>query len=100
MRQRLNAVFQGRGLPVQATGMGSMMVVHFCDGPIASPADMARGDKQAKRLFHLDMMARGQYTVQRGMINQSLPMTDKDRDGLVEAVDGFLDDYGGLLGES
>lgn len=98
LRARLNAVFQGRGLPVQATGMGSMMVVHFCDGPIASPADMARGDKQAKRLFHLDMMARGQYTVQRGMINQSLPMTDADRDGLVAAVEGFLDDYGGLLG--
>ena len=31
------------------------------------------------------------------MINQSLPMTDADRDGLVEAVEGFLDDYGGLL---
>ena len=44
------------------------------------------------------MIARGQYIVQRGMINQSLPMTDADRDGLVEAVEGFLDDYGGLLG--
>ena len=57
-------------------------------------------DKQAKRLFHLDMIARGQYTVQRGMINQSLPMTDADRDGLVAAIEGFLDDYGGLLGAS
>lgn len=98
LRDRLNAIFQSRGVAVQATGIGSMMVVHFCDGPINSPADMARGDAVAKRLFHLDMTARGQYIVQRGMINQSLALTDADRDNLVAAVEGFLDEYGGLLG--
>ena len=32
------------------------------------------------------------------MINRSLPMTGADNDRLVEAVDGFLAEYGGLLG--
>lgn len=100
LRQRLNAAFKDHGVAAQATGHGSMMAVHFRGGPIACPADAARGDKQAKKLFHLEMTARGQYIVPRGMINQSLPMTDADRDGLVEAVDGFLDEYGGLLGEA
>jgi glutamate-1-semialdehyde aminotransferase len=76
-----------------------MMTVHFCGGPIACPADAARANPLARKLFHLEMIARGQYMVQRGMINQSLPMTDQDRDGLVEAVDGFLDEYGGLLAD-
>lgn len=97
LRTRLNAAFERHGVAVQATGRGSMMVVHFCGGAIASPADAARGNAQAKRLFHLEMTARGQYIVQRGMINQSLPMTDADRDGLIEAVEDFLDDYGDLL---
>ena len=43
------------------------------------------------------MMARGKYVVPRGMINQSLPMTEADNDGLLEAVDGFLAEYGALL---
>jgi glutamate-1-semialdehyde 2,1-aminomutase len=97
LRDRLNGIFQSRGVAVQATGIGSMMVVHFCDNPITCPADSAQGNAQAKRLFHLEMIARGQYIVQRGMINQSLPMTDKDRDGLVAAIEGFLDDYSELL---
>ena len=97
LRDRLNGIFQSRGVAVQATGIGSMMVVHFCDNPITCPADSAQGNAQAKRLFHLEMIARGQYVVQRGMINQSLPMTDKDRDGLVAAIEGFLDDYREVL---
>ena len=99
LRVRLNAVFERHGVAVQATGLGSMMTVHFCGGAITCPADAARANPLARKLFHLEMIARGQYMVQRGMINQSLPMTDQDRDGLVEAVEGFLDEYGGLLAD-
>jgi glutamate-1-semialdehyde 2,1-aminomutase len=97
LRIRLNAVFERHGVAVQATGRGSMMTIHFCSGAITCPADAARANPHARKLFHLEMIARGQYMVQRGMINQSLPMTDQDRDRLVEAIDGFLDEYGGLL---
>jgi hypothetical protein len=43
------------------------------------------------------MMGRGKYVVPRGMINQSQPKTDGDRDGLVEAIDEFFSEYSGLL---
>ncbi|MFP6740898.1 MAG: aminotransferase class III-fold pyridoxal phosphate-dependent enzyme [Alphaproteobacteria bacterium] len=97
VRARIGAVIEKHGVPAQVTGRGSMMVVHFCDGPMRGPMDAARSSKQASTLFHLDMMGRGKYVVPRGMINQSLPMTDGDRDGLVEAIDEFFTEYGGLL---
>ena len=99
VRERLGAVIGKHGVAAQVTGMGSMAMVHFCDGPMRGPADTKRSDPTAQTLFHLDLMARGVYMVPRGMINQSLPMTDDDRDGLIEAVDGFFSEYGGLLGE-
>ena len=97
VRDRIGAVIEKHGVPAQVSGRGSMMVVHFCDGPMRGPQDSRRSDKQASTLFHLDMMARGKYVVPRGMINQSLPMTDGDRDGLVEAIDEFFSEYSGLL---
>ena len=39
------------------------------------------------------------YVVPCGMINRSLPMTGADTDRQVEAVDGFLAEYGRLLVE-
>ena len=53
LRERLNAVIQGHGVPAQATGMGSMTVVHFHGGPLRSPADAAGADKRARTLLHL-----------------------------------------------
>ena len=97
VRERLNQVIGKHGVPAQATGMGSMTMVHFCDGPMRGPADAKRSNGAAHTLFHLDLMARDVYMVPRGMINQSLPMTDDDRDGLIEAVDGFFSEYGGRL---
>ena len=97
VRQRIAAVVEKHGVPVQVTGRGSMMVMHFCDGPMRGPADAGRSDKQALALFHLHMMGQGKYVVPGGMINQSLPMTDGDRDSLVDAIDDFFGEYGGLL---
>ena len=99
VRERLGAVIGKHGVAAQVTGMGSMTMVHFCDGPMRGPADAKRSNGAAHTLFHLDLMARGVYMVPRGMINQSLPMTDDDRDGLIEAVDGFFSEYGGLLAD-
>lgn len=96
-RERLNSLARERRLPVQATGIGSMMTVHFVDGPIRCAADLAQSREEAKALFHLEMLARGQHLARRGMVNLSLPMTGRDLDGFVDAFAGFLDDYGDVL---
>ena len=91
---------QARGLPVQVTGLGSMMTVHFRGGTIRSPADAGAGNDTARGLFHLEMLARGQYLARRGMVTLSLPMTDADCDGLVAAVDDFLGEYAPLIADA
>ncbi len=96
LRARLSRAVEARGLPITVTGRGSMMTVHFCAGPIARPQDAA-ADPRASALFHLGMLARGQYLARRGMINLSLPQTQADRDGLAAAFEDFLDANAGLL---
>jgi glutamate-1-semialdehyde 2,1-aminomutase len=44
----------------------------------------------ARKLYHLDMIAAGQYLARRGFIALSLPMRETDIDRFVEATDEFL----------
>jgi glutamate-1-semialdehyde 2,1-aminomutase len=96
-RARLNGIARERQVPVQATGIGSMMTVHFATGPIRSTADLAGASEPAKGLLHLELLARGQHIARRGMVNLSLPMTDRDLDGFADAFAGFLDEYAPVL---
>jgi glutamate-1-semialdehyde 2,1-aminomutase len=96
LRERLNMAARERGLPVQFTGIGSLMNIHFSSRTIRSPADLA--DTPALReLWHLDMLASGQYLHRRGYICLSLPMTPVDLDGLVDATCEFLDQRGRII---
>jgi len=97
LRERLNALAREHSAPIQVTGRGSMMTVHFLTGEIRSPADAARGDAELRELFFFDLLARGIYLARRGMINLSLPITDADCDALVEAVADFLVERRSLL---
>ena len=85
-----------RCLPVQFTGIGSLLNIHFSSRTIRSPADIA--DTPALReLWHLDTLAHGQYLQRRGYICLSLPMTPADLDGLVDATCEFLDQRGRII---
>lgn len=99
LRARLNGVIAKRGLPIQLTGRGSMMMVHFRAGTIRAPEDAAAGNGTARALFHIDMLGRGQYLSRVGMVNLSLPMAAADFDGLVTAFDDFLAAHDTLLAE-
>ena len=99
LRERLNALAREQGAPMQATGRGSMMTLHFLEGAIRSPADAARGNAELRELLFFDLLARGFYTARRGMINLSLPIADADCDALVEAVADFLVERRSLLSQ-
>jgi len=43
------------------------------------------------------MLERGQYLARRGMINLSLPMTEREFDGFLKAVEDFLDENSALI---
>ena len=87
-------------LPVQITGLGSMMVFHFADKAPTAPLDPASIPNQLLELLHLDMIARGQFYARRGMINISLPTTDAELDAFRAAFTETLETHAPLIREA
>jgi glutamate-1-semialdehyde 2,1-aminomutase len=90
LKARLNALGERHGVPVQVTGVGSILCMHFQHEPIRQPQDTEHTPAAARALFHLEMLARGFYTARRGFVALSLPLTSDDDDAFVDAVDDFL----------
>src|SRR5258707_14227455 len=72
VRERLNALTAKRGLPMQFTGIGSMIHVHMRGGDIRSPADAASGDPKLRDLFFFGLLERGCRPPKRGLLTLSL----------------------------
>ena len=99
LRARLGEVAAAHDAPIQITGMGSAMNLHFSHAPVRTPEDAARGHMKALQLWHLDMLARGQHCAPRGSLFLSLPLGEAELEGLVAAFDDFLGERGALLDE-
>jgi glutamate-1-semialdehyde 2,1-aminomutase len=104
LRERLNEVAVARGAPFQATGMGSLIGLHFSSRRIRRGADIDADDSTGQvvqltveTLFHLEMLNHGFHLARRGYIALSLPTTEADCNGFVAAVDEFLAQYRPLL---
>jgi glutamate-1-semialdehyde 2,1-aminomutase len=107
VRDGVNALARRHGLPVQATGVGSIFGIHFHDGAIRNIADLDAGEhgREAKiaalkKLFHLDLFEAGIYISRRVMGNLSLATTPADTRRLLEAVDEFMASRGALVREA
>ena len=98
LRMRLNDLCQRHEVPMQFTGLGSMLSVHLTDAPIHSPADAAQGNSPLRDLLFFDLLQAGIWIARRGMINLSLPIGDAEEAQLVDAVAGFIGQRGALLG--
>jgi glutamate-1-semialdehyde 2,1-aminomutase len=104
LRERLHAAARARGGHLQATGLGSLIGLHFSKRPICRGADLeaqvpaaAILQQNLESLFHLEMLNRGYYFARRGYLALSLPTTDAECDGFAAAVDEFLDARGKLI---
>ena len=96
-KARLNAIGLRRGVPVQVTGVGSILCMHFQHEPIRQPDDTLHTPPAARALFHLEMLARGYYVARRGFIALSLPLAEPDYDAFAAAFEDFLDACGPAL---
>jgi glutamate-1-semialdehyde 2,1-aminomutase len=94
----LNEIGRASGTNMQVTGRGSIMTVHFTGGEIRSTGDLAGADPDDKALFHLELLARGQYLSRRGYISLSLALNDADLDAFAGAVGEVLAAHGPVLG--
>jgi glutamate-1-semialdehyde 2,1-aminomutase len=97
LRERLMRLAAKHRLPMQFTGIGSLLGVHFSARPVRSVADLETDGPEAEarraalqKLLHLDMLERGIYMARRGYIALSLPMTLADLDLLHDAFDEFM----------
>jgi glutamate-1-semialdehyde 2,1-aminomutase len=96
LKQRLNAVFAEKNVAMQATGVGSLLTIHFQRKPIRRPADVESADEK-RALFHLEMMQRGYYLARRGYMALSVVLEPKDYDGFVTACGAVADEYASVL---
>ncbi|MCW5745324.1 MAG: aminotransferase class III-fold pyridoxal phosphate-dependent enzyme [Alphaproteobacteria bacterium] len=99
LRARLGEVGRKHGVPLQATGVGSIIVVHWQSAPVAQPHDTQKTPVEARALFHLNMLHRGYYLARRGFMALSLALTPADHDGFVAAVDDYCGAYRNVLRE-
>lgn len=97
LKARLNGIGEREGVPVQVTGVGSILCMHFQEEPIRQPDDTLHTPAAARALFHLEMLARGFYVARRGFIALSLPLTEQDYDAFTAAFEDFLDACGPAL---
>ncbi|RVT96163.1 aminotransferase class III-fold pyridoxal phosphate-dependent enzyme [Rhodovarius crocodyli] len=88
LRAALNAACAG--LPMQFTGIGSMMCVHFRSGDIIRPYKAEPSEEKLRELFFFDMLEAGFYLARRGMAALSLPVTDEDCERFASAVTEFV----------
>ena len=97
LREAINAIGVSKGIALQATGSGAMMNTHWQRGSITHPGDVAPPGHPLRRLFQLEMMLRGFYVAQRGLITLSLPYTEKDIADFLHAMSDYVAEYGGLI---
>jgi len=97
LRARLNETGRKHGVPLQAMGVGSIIVVHWQTTPVKQPHDTQKTPAEARALFHLNMLQRGYYLARRGFMALSLALTEADHDGFVAAVDDYCGAYRNVL---
>ena len=90
LRAGLNAACARAGVPMQFTGLGSMVNVHFRAGPITGPYAATPAENKLRELFFFDMLGSGIYLARRGMAALSLPVTEADCARYVAAVEEFV----------
>jgi glutamate-1-semialdehyde 2,1-aminomutase len=94
LRSRLNATFTHHGVPMCATGSGSLMNLHGTAGPVTSIDDLRSADDRWKELLFFAALDAGFYVARRGFIALSIEITDDDVDAFAEFVDGWA---GGVI---
>lgn len=104
LRERLNAIARAHSARFQATGVGSLIGLHFSANPILRPEDTDYADEAAQSarvkletMLHLEMINRGYYFGRRGYISLSLPTTAADCENFAAAIDDFLATRGPLI---
>jgi glutamate-1-semialdehyde 2,1-aminomutase len=97
LRERLDSVCRDRRLDLQFSGLGSLLNLHPGRTPPRHIGDLRHGDPRIRDLFFFHMAEHGYYLARRGFIALSLPLSDAQLDGFVDAFAAFADAHRALL---
>lgn len=90
-RHRLNQICQTSGLPVQFTGIGSVMNLHTQVSTIDRPEQVPLENGPLKELIFFGMLRRGYYIARRGLIALNVCHTQAHLSGFEAAFKDTLD---------
>ncbi|QEL22842.1 aspartate aminotransferase family protein [Bosea sp. F3-2] len=97
LRKRINGLAAEHRVRMTASGLGSIMNIHFVDGPISDAWQAKRSSSDLRELLWLHMVQSGFWIAQRGMMSLSVLIEDEHVDGIAEAIRGFIQRYGHLF---
>jgi glutamate-1-semialdehyde aminotransferase len=86
----VRAIFKRLNIKGQVTGMGSLQNVHFHDQPVINGKTAREANKDLLHLYYLAMLERGCFSAARGLYVMSTPMTQKEIDTALKAVDDVM----------
>lgn len=100
LRQRLQSIAALHEVPLQVTGIGSIMSLHCQAAPIKRPRDTQATPARVRELLHLELIARGYIIARRGFMSLSLAVSDAELDGFAAALEDLLVTHSAVLRES
>ena len=92
LRTALDETFRHHGVPMCATGSGSLLNVHGTAGPVRSGRDVVGADDRWKELLYFVALDAGFHFARRGFIALSIEVTDDDVEAFLDVVDGWCSD--------
>jgi len=90
LAEGIGKVFTKWNVKGQVTGWGSLQNVHFSQVPVVDGKTAQNANKDILHLLHLNLLKRGIFVPERGLFNISTPMTEKEIDTAVKAVDDSM----------
>ncbi|WGY00372.1 aminotransferase class III-fold pyridoxal phosphate-dependent enzyme [Nocardioides sp. QY071] len=96
LRERTNAVFAEAGVAMQATGIGSIIALHFQSTPITAVEDVVPAEAQ-RALLHLEMILHGCYFARRGYLALSVALQPADHDAFLAALRAVVERHRAIL---
>jgi glutamate-1-semialdehyde 2,1-aminomutase len=96
-RERINAMFVAKGVPMYCNGYGSIFAVHFSPEAVKRVSHISKGCQAMRPLLHVEMLLQGVLICSRGDLFLSLPMTDQHLEKARDALGVFVDRYKPLI---
>jgi len=89
-RDNLIRTFEKRGLNIQVNQIGSLLNIHFVNGPVTTAEAALKSEEELLSLLHLSLLTKGIYSIPRALYILSLNMTESEIDHMTTCIDASL----------